>query len=183
VKIDLAAEFNKAVAAIPGAVPAKLEIDIGAVAVALGEAWAADMRENLLAGRRPDGKGSMPARQGGGRRGEGTGTVASISLRWGKNSNRMVIAADEENPGTLRRILRGILFRPPMTSARIQAVKANAATIAMFTASARSGKTRAWGATRRADFQRFKATWSTGRRAVWDANLARQRSRRRGATG
>lgn len=130
-KIDLAAEFNRAVAKIPSAVPAVLEVDLGAVAVALGTAWAEDMRENLQRGLRPDGKGPMPKRKSDGQgRGTGTGTVASIRLTWSQASNRMAVVADEDDRGTLARILRGIPFRPPVTSERIRAVQESAGAIA-----------------------------------------------------
>lgn len=132
--IDLAAEFNKAVERIPGAAQeaSKFNVDLGAVMVAYGEAIAADIRENLTAGIRPDGKGPMPPRESDGAgRGTGTGTVASISVRWGQAKNRMVIAADEDVRGTLARILRGIPFRPPIISDNIKWVLSNAGGIAV----------------------------------------------------
>lgn len=159
-EIDLAAEFNRAVEKIPGAVPAVLKIDMGAVAVALATAWAEDMRENLQRGLRPDGKGPMPmVKEGGRHRGQGTATVASIKLVWSKGSNRMAIAASEDTRGTLKRILRGIPFRPPLTSERIREVQAKYGAIATggLQATAQSIRGRTYSSRRLADWRAWQA--------------------------
>lgn len=157
--IDLAEEFNKQVAKIPGGSKyfASMAVDLGQVAVELANAWAEDMRENMMAGKRPDGSAPMPVRKTKGmfgRRGEGTGVVASISLRWSSARNRLVIAADEDDAGSLKRILRGIAFRPPATSKRIENVRGNAALIATLTWSARSKRGRAWSPKRLAGWRK-----------------------------
>lgn len=159
-KIDLAAEFNRAMSKVPGAVPAVISVDMGAVAVALATAWAEDMRENMLAGKRPDGKGPMPRRKSDGApRGTNTNTVASIKLIWSKGSNRMAIAASEDTRGTLKRILRGIPFRPPLTSARIEEVRKQYGAIAtgglQATASRIRGRT--YSSKRLADWRAWQA--------------------------
>lgn len=162
-KIDLAAEFNRAMAKVPSAVPAVLEVDMGAVAVALGTAWAEDMRENLMNGKRPDGKGPMPKRKLDGQpRGEGTRTVASIRLDWSQRTNRMAIVAEEVDRGTLKRILRGIPFRPPVTSERIKAVQESAGAIASPMIGAMQGRAattrgRKFSAKRLADWRAWQA--------------------------
>lgn len=163
-KVDLAAAFNAQIRRIPGGEKyvTHLEVDPGAAALALAEAWAADMAENLTAGKRPDGKGPMPARRTPhtvGRRGEGTDTAASIHVTWSSARNRLAIVADETERDALRRILRGIPFRPPATSERIRAVLENAGAIA---APLLAGL-QATAATRRS------ATWSPKRLAAWKA--------------
>jgi hypothetical protein len=159
--VNLTAAFNAQIRKIPGGerfLADPLEVDIGAVAVAVAEAWAADMRENLQAGRRPDGKGAMPKRESGGRRGEGTATVASISARWSKTLNRLVVAADEPNAGALARILRGIPFRPPANSARVAAVQGDAVLIATMHGTAATKRGRTWSPQRLASWRKWRAS-------------------------
>jgi hypothetical protein len=159
--VDLTAAFNAYIRKIPGGVPYladPLVIDVGAIAVAYAEAIAEDMKENLLAGRRPDGKGPMPTRETGGRRGQGTSVVMSISARWSQTLNRLVVAADESDAGSLARILRGIPFRPPVNSARVQAIQGNAALIATMHTGAATRRGRTWSAQRLASWRQFRAS-------------------------
>jgi hypothetical protein len=199
--VNLTAAFNAQIRKIPGGerfLADPLEVDIGAVAVAVAEAWAADMRENLQAGRRPDGKGPMPRvlvdnyaqrkaqsaaskhegkdsddawdaafdaasrgprrKPGTRRRGEGTSTVASISARWSKTLNRLVVAADEPNAGALARILRGIPFRPPVKSARVAAVQGDAVLIATMHGAAATKRGRTWSPGRLAAWRKWQAS-------------------------
>lgn len=159
--IDLAAEFNRQIAKIPGVAGrtfASIPVNVGEVALAMAQAWADDMRENLQKGLRPDGKGKMPKRKTDGQpRGYGTDTVASIAVKWGTAKNRLVICAQEDDPGTLARILRGIPLKPPATSARQDAVQGNAALIAMMKASAAGVRGRTWSAKRLADWRKWQA--------------------------
>lgn len=159
--VDLAAEYNRQIKALPGGERYLVEpmlVDVGAVALAVANAWAEDMRENLLAGRRPDGKGAMPmVKEGGRHRGEGTGTVSSIRARWSGSLNRLVVAADEDDPGTLARILRGIPFRPPLVSARVAAVQGDAALIATMHGAAATIRGRAYSSKRLASWRAWQA--------------------------
>lgn len=159
--VDLVAEFNRQIKAVPGGERLLVDpivVDVGAVAVAVANAWAEDMRENMLAGKRPDGKGPMPRRKLDGRpRGEGTRTVSSIRARWSGSLNRLVIAADEDDRGTLARVLRGIPFRPPLVSARVAAVQGDAALIATMHGAAATVRGRAYSSKRLASWRAWQA--------------------------
>ena len=164
--VDLVAEFNRRIKAIPGGeryVVDPMVVDVGAVAVAVAEAWAADMSENLGKGLRPDGVSLMPKVKDeiGRRRGAGTSIAATISARWSPKLNRLVIAADESTPGTLKRVLRGVPFRPPKNSARVAAVQGNAALIAFMQRAGSTGRSKAWSAKRLASWR----DWESRRRA------------------
>jgi hypothetical protein len=164
VSIDLVAEFNKYVSAIPGNEAKQhlvsIEVNPGAVAVALANAYAEDIRENMLAGKRPDGKGAMPKREkDGAPRGTGTRTVASIAVKWSQSRNTLAICADETEPDALRRILRGIPFRPPITSERIRSVLENTGSIAaVIHAGAATRRGYTWGSARKAQWEQWQRT-------------------------
>lgn len=71
-------------------------------------AQAASIAKNLSEGNRPDGTGSMPISRTSKRpRGQGSRTAASIKARK-RGPGNWVIAADEDVPGKLGRILKGI---------------------------------------------------------------------------
>lgn len=126
--IDILAGFN---AAVPQDQQAKsLRVDISKLGQAMAEAMAADMRDNLYGGKTPDGTGSMPRGKTTGKpRGQGSDTARSIKAK--PSGDDWIVVAEEDDRGTLGRILRGIPFQPPETSKRQQEVRDKAADIAV----------------------------------------------------
>ncbi len=103
-----------------------LEVDLGAFAEEFAVELAAQIRNNLSSATRPDGKGAMPGRKSDGRpRGEGAAIVQTIAAAQ-KSETSWTIAAVEDVPGHLRRILKKVPLRPSSKSAAWQAALAAA---------------------------------------------------------
>lgn len=93
--------------------PKTIEFDLTAYARRIAAMSCTVMGDNLFKGWRPDGSGLMPARKKDGRpRGQGSRISQALSFRpVGKNAFK--IAAWEEQPGHLKRILGDVPLKPP----------------------------------------------------------------------
>jgi hypothetical protein len=126
--INLLAEFN---ANMPEKYHAALlEIDPSRIAKAMAEAMAADMADNLYNGVRPDGAGPMPTGKTTGKpRGQGRDISRAIKAIPREDGGFVIASTEEDDKGTLGRILKGIPFRPPEDSKRQRDVRDRAAEI------------------------------------------------------
>lgn len=89
-------------------------VDTDAFAGEAAKTAAKVISDNLSDGKRPDGRGGMPSGKRDGRA-RGKGTRIATSIRAKKVSpTQFVLSAEEEVPGQLNRILRGIPFLPPL---------------------------------------------------------------------
>ena len=105
-----------------------VDIDQQAIELLVAAATAVVIKNNLKAGNAPDGSASLPplaqdtlkTRKSSAPRGTKTGnTIDSISAR--VESGQVIIAADEDRPGHLERILGGVALDAPLADRDVEA--------------------------------------------------------------